>query len=73
MLAVAAREAGGYSKAEDSSFFASVIPLQVHAAHAQQHGGTQHMRVHVPDITLQLDAERGMELVEVKSVSFCPT
>ncbi|MGA1354560.1 MAG: hypothetical protein ACO32I_07295, partial [Candidatus Limnocylindrus sp.] len=73
MLAAAAREAGGYSKAEDSSFFASVIPLQVRAAHAQQHGGTQHMRVHVPDITLQLDAGRGMELVEVKSISFCPT
>lgn len=71
MLTMAVRDAGCFAKAEDSSFYASAIPLQARVANAARYGTARHMRVLVPDIVVQLDPARNLELVEVKSLSFC--
>ena len=68
-LTTATREAGGYAKAEDASFFHSALPATAIAAAPLAPGGR--VRVHVPDITVLIDRQRGTQLVEVKTISYC--
>jgi hypothetical protein len=72
-LTTAARNAGCYARQEDSSFFRSAILQAALDAMGARAGTARHSRVPVPDITLQHNAARGLELVEVKTISFCET
>jgi hypothetical protein len=71
-LAAAARNAGAYAKAEDYTFYHPALPASALAALAASAGQSQRrVRLPVPDITLQLDRNKGLEIVEVKTVSYC--
>ena len=70
-LTTAARNAGCYARQEDSSFYRSAIPQDALDATGARAGTARRSRVPVPDITLPHDATRGLELVEVKTISFC--
>ena len=66
-LTTAARNA----RKEDSSFYRSAIQQDALDAMGARAGTARRSRVPLPDITLQHDAARGLELVEVKTISFC--
>ena len=72
-LAVAAREAGCFSRAEDASFYHAAIPAANLASMAAHAGTARHVRPLVPDLTVVLDPAKGMQLVEAKAISFCPS
>ena len=69
-LASELRQNGSFVRTEDSAFFGSVIPAQALAAVGNDAFRTRPI---VVDAVIQLDANSPLQIVEVKTIAYCPS
>ena len=69
-LASELRQNCSFVRTEDSAFFGSVIPAQALAAVGNDAFRTRPI---VVDAVIQLDANSPLQIVEVKTIAYCPS